>query len=409
MVLLIVMIVVSQLCLAQSFVAEAELSPVNENGFYNVKITPETSVLLNHEFTNIRIFDDKNKEVPYLLDVEVPHSVNELFREHIIVEKKQTRNCCTTIILHNPEQRLSNNLHLVVKNADVTKEAMLLGSDDKQNWFALNQHFILTPAASKEGTSEMKIVNFPLSNYQYYSLQIDDSTSAPLNILTAGYFEVEREDGKYAEVAVKEIIRSDSAKEKTTYLRIRFNGNQTIDKFDLSMKGAPFFQRKAMVHVPRTRTVKDGKTEKYYYPMQEIEITSKHSTTLEFSGLKVNELLIIIDNEDNPSLEVDSFKAYQLNRHLTAWLNAGTKYTVKVGKAEMAAAAYDISFFKDSIPDSPREIAMGAFKLNSAETIAATDTIFTTKAYIWAAVILVIVILGFMSVRLLNEAKGNEQ
>ena len=266
------LIFLSSVSFAQTFVAETQLPKVESDGFYNIALTPETSAYLNNGFTNIRIFDEQNREVPYMLQVDVPHTVTEVFREYSILEKRQKKNCCTDIVLHNPDQRLSNNLRLVVKNADVTKEATLLGSDDKVHWFALNQQFVLTPASSKEETSEMKIVNFPLSNYQYYSLQIDDSTSAPLNILTAGYFEVQKEDGKYSEVSIKRIGTIDSVKQKTTYLLIQFNRGSTIDKFDLAMKGAPFFLRKAMVHVPKNRSLKGGKTEKYYYPVQEIEI-----------------------------------------------------------------------------------------------------------------------------------------
>jgi len=393
----------------QVFVAEGELSGVEESGFYDVRVTPQNSAYLNGAFTNIRIVDDKDKEVPYLLRVQIPHKVTEVFREYSVIEKKQTKNCCTEIVLHNPEQRLSNNLHLVVKNADVTKEATLLGSDDKVNWFALNQQLVLTPAASKEGTTEIKTVNFPLSNYQYYSLQIDDSTSAPLNIVTAGYFEVEKEDGRYSEVLTKQISSADSAKEKATYLHIRFNAPETVDKIELKMKGAPFFLRKALINVPGTRTLKGGKTEKYYRPIQEIEINSKRPTAIELPALKFSELLIVIDNEDNPPLEVDTFKANQLNRNLTAWLNAGTTYKVKFGKPDLAAPVYDISFFKDSIPDSPKEIQIGEVKFYAAAPSVPSDTFFTTKDYIWVAVILVIVVLGFMSVRLLNEAKSNEQ
>lgn len=404
----IALIVVYNFCAAQTYVAEAELSAVEESGFYDITLTPQTSAYLNAAFTNIRILDDKEREVPYLLRVESPHTVTEVFREYSIIDKKQKKNCCTELVLHNPDQRLSNNLRLVVKNADVTKEATLLGSDDKVHWFALNQHLVLTPASNKQVTSEMKIVNFPLSNYQYYSLQIDDSTSAPLNILTAGYFEVEKEDGGYSEVPVRTMTSADSVKEKKTYLHIQFNGNQTIDRFDLTMKGAPFFMRKAIVQIPRTVAVKGGKMEKHYYTLQEIEVTSKRATSIEFGALKAKELIIAIDNEDNPSLEVSSFKAYQLNRHLTAWLNAGTMYKVKVGKPELAAAVYDISYFKDSIPQSPRELQMSAIKFYSIAEPSSSNTFFTTRVYIWVAVIAVIVILGFMSVRLLNEAGSDK-
>ncbi len=406
--LLSVMIVVSRICMGQTYVAEAELPPVDKEGFYNILLTPARSQYLNSSFTNIRILDENNEEVPYLLRADVPHTVTKVFREYSKIEKKQTKNCCTTIVLHNPDQRSSNNVYLVVKNADVTKEATLLGSDDKVNWFALNQHLILTPASSREGTSEIKIVNFPLSNYQYYSLQINDSTSAPLNILTAGYFEVEEQNGKYTEVTAAKQSKADSVKEKKTYLRIHFNGPQTVDKFELTMKGAPFFQRRAMLYIPKTRSLKGGKTETYNDPVQEIEVTSKRPTSIELAALKVKELLIIIDNQDNPALEVDAFKAYQLNRYLTAWLSGGTKYSVKVGPQDLGAPVYDISFFKDGIPGNAEVLQMGVLNFNTTEPISPEATVFTTKAFIWVAVILVIVILGFMSVRLLNEARSDK-
>jgi hypothetical protein len=391
---------------AQTFVAEAELSTVSKDGFYNIRITPAESSYLNRGFTNIRIFDDKNKEVPYLLRTETPHNVTEVFREYNIIEKGQVKDCCTSLILSNADQRLLNNIHLVVRNADVTKEATLLGSDDRINWFALKEYFILSPAKNTKGTFDIKIVDFPLSNYEYYSLRINDSTSAPLNILTAGYFEVETENGRYTEVNAAKQVKTDSAKEKKTYLRIQFNEPQTVDKFELTMKGAPFFQRRATVYVPKTRSLKGGKIESYNDPVQEIEITSKRPTSIELPALKVKELMIVINNQDNPALNLDAFKAYQLNRYLTAWLTSGTAYTVKVGQQDQSAPVYDISFFKDSIPENPAELEIGTIKFFAAEESVPTGTIFTTKAYIWAAVVAVIVVLGFMSVRLLNEA-GN--
>lgn len=404
---LLSLVLLNFVCSAQTFVAEAELTTGSKDGFYNIQLTPDQSMYLNRGFTNIRIIDDKNKEVPYLLRVEAPHSVTEVFREYKIIDKSYTKNCCTTVMLHNSDQQLLNNIHLIVKNADVSKEATLLGSDDKINWFALKEYFVLSPAENTKGTFDMKIVDFPLSNYEYYSLRINDSTSAPLNVLTAGYFEVKTENGRYTEVPTVKHRKSDSAKEKKTYLHIQFNGPQTVDKFELTMKGAPFFQRRAMLYIPKTRSVKGGKNETYNDPVQEIEITSKRPTSIELPALKVKELLIVIDNQDNPALEVERVTAYQLNRYLTAWLNSSTKYTVKVGEQDLNAPVYDISFFKDTIPVDTEVLQMGAFKFNASDKTSPEATIFTTKVYIWVAVVFVIALLGFMSVRLLNEA-GNK-
>src|ERR1700741_57108 len=91
---LLSMVLLNFVCSAQNFVAEAELTTGSKDGFYNIQVTPDQSIYLNRGFTNIRIIDDKNKEVPYLLRVEAPHSVTEVFREYTIIDKSHTKNCC---------------------------------------------------------------------------------------------------------------------------------------------------------------------------------------------------------------------------------------------------------------------------------------------------------------------------
>lgn len=304
--------------LGQSFTGEASLPAVNEDGFYRIFISPEASVYLNRKFTNIRIYDGQEKEVPFLFEEERSDHYAEEFKEYEILEKKQHEGCCTSLMLHNPDQKLLSNINLIIKNADVTKEAILLGSDDKQHWFALKQRFVLYPTTNISGTSEIKILDFPLSNYSYYSLRIDDSTSAPLNILKAGYVEVRRANGMYTDVPLQKIVKTDSAKQKKTYLHFQFDTLRIIDKLELSMKGSPYYLRKAMLYEHKKNTLKREGKEGYYNLLREVELSSKHPTTIELPGIKVRDIFLVIENEDNPLLEVDFIKAFQLNRYLTA-------------------------------------------------------------------------------------------
>jgi len=392
---------------AQKFVGEVKVPLVSEDGFYKLFLSEKISSHLNDRFSNIRIYDGNNKEVPYLFQQEVPHRTTAEFKEYSIVEKKQVDGCCTTLLLHNPGQNLLNTITLVVKNADVTKDATLLGSDDKEHWFALKQHFILHPTANDRGTSEVKIVDFPLSNYSYYSLRIGDSVSAPLNILKAGYFEVHTENGHYTEVPIAKINKTDSIRTKKSYFHFVFDGARMIDKLELSMKGFPYFLRKATLYTSKHRVLKNGRNEKYYDQLQEVELSSKQSTIVEWPVVKTPELLMVVENEDNPALEIDTCKAFGLNRYLTAWLKKDEPYVLKISGDELASPVYDLSFFKDSIPGNPDVISMGEVTLLSKGQAQESFTFFTTRIFIWVAVIIVIVILGFMSVRLLNEASSS--
>ena len=394
---------------SQSFKSEAHLPPIPEDGFYRIFISSDIAVHLNTSFSNVRIYDSQETEIPYLLQDEAPSYISQEFKEYKILEKRQDPGCCTSLTLHNPDQNVVNSISLVIRNADVTKEAVLLGSDDRQHWFALKQQFILYPAENNSGTSEIKIVDFPLSNYTYYSLRIDDSTSAPLNILSAGYFQGIRNAGKYTEIPLRKILSTDSLKQKKTYLHFQFDTLRIVDKLELSMKGSTYFLRKAFLYQLKERTLKTGTKETYYDLIQEVELNSKHPTHIELPGTKVSDLLLVIENEDNPSLEVGYGKAFQLNRYLTAFLKKEKKYTLKIGDAQLPAPVYDLVFFKDSIPANPPTLTTGETHIFEKGNTAQTFTFFTTKAFIWAAVVLVIVVLGFMSVRLLKDFDSAEK
>src|SRR6187551_2396314 len=148
----------SSLTFSQVFKGEASLPAVDTDGFYKIFISPEVSPYFNAQFSNIRIYDQQKAEVPYLFQTESPLYYSEKFKEYEIVEKKQQKNCCTSLMLRNPGSQAINNISLSIKNAEVTKHATLLGSDDRENWFALKQHFVLSALNNQNKTSEVKIV-----------------------------------------------------------------------------------------------------------------------------------------------------------------------------------------------------------------------------------------------------------
>ncbi len=401
-----IFLVASTLTFSQQFKGEASLPAVEVDRFYKIVISPEVSPYFNTRFSNIRIYDQQNAEVPYLFQKESPSYYSEKFKEYEIVERKQEKNCCTSLMLRNPSGQAINNISLSIKNAEVTKHATLLGSDDKENWFALKQHFVLSSLNNQNKTSEIKIVDFPLSNYVYYLLQIEDSTSAPINILSAGYYEMQSEDGKYSQNYSLHFIKSDSAKQKRTYIKISFDTTQVVDKLVVSLAGQPYFLRKATLYSKEERKNKKGETEFYYNHLYDFELSSKQISILNLPGIKVSELLIIVENEDNPSLDIASLKTFQLNRYLTSWLKKENSYTIKIGSEELQSPSYDLAFFQDKIPDQSPQLSIGSVTIFKEKAPEISTTIFTSTSVIWIAIILVIIVLGLLSVKLIKETNA---
>lgn len=52
---------------AQNFSVKGLLNAVEKNGFYTIDVTPELSSYIANDFRDLRIADDKEKFVPYIV------------------------------------------------------------------------------------------------------------------------------------------------------------------------------------------------------------------------------------------------------------------------------------------------------------------------------------------------------
>jgi hypothetical protein len=387
----------------QSFHAEAVIPSVEKDGFYRILLPPAINVHLNNELSDIRIFDAHQREVPYLLQKELPSYNANQFIEYEILEKAFKSGCCTSILLRNVNRTAINNIHLVIKNAEAFREASLRGSDDKKEWFTIKDHFILSAPDNSDGTQALEIMGFPWSNYEYYWLEIKDSLHAPLNILNAGYYEQQFSTGKYTELPVK-IKTIDSASQKKTYVQVLCNAHQFVDKAEVMVSGAKYYRRNATLLEKRVRILKRGERKEYYRPVQRFVLTTGRTAIVELADVRSQEFMIEIENDDNPSLVIPTVKLYQLNRYLTAWLKKEAQYTVKLGQPSLAAPVYDLAFFKDSIPERINALEVGDIRLLEQVEAETPDIFFTNNTLIWVAIVAVMLVLGFMSVKLAREA-----
>jgi hypothetical protein len=392
---------------AQEFKATGKLDAVGADGFYKVFLSPAEAVYLNENLTNARILDSKKTEVPYLLVEESPIYLQELFKEYEIQSQKRTPGVSTVIRLHNPEQTAINNISLLLKNAEAQKTANLTGSDDGKQWFAVRENFTFYPANNASSVSEVRAIEFPLTNYKYYQLTISDSTSAPLNILKAGYYDKSVTLGLFSAIPGSVSI-STNTQQKRTNITLRFKKEQIIDKLELSMKGTTFFQRSGVVTVERVRKIKN-REERYMDHLESFITRSGQTSVVTFTGLKSNNLTLSIENGDNPALSINEIKAYQLNRYLIAWLTKAESYKIGFKGKDVVAPSYDLEYFRDSIPSNAQVLKITDLQPTEEKMASDSPTLFTSKTIIWVAIGAVIILLGFMSLKMVKETNTSEK
>ena len=388
---------------AQEFKGQAQIDSVNETGFHNILLTPEINSHLNAHFSDIRLYDDKNGEVPYLQRSESPTIDVHLFKEYTIISKEMIKGNSTRVILSNPEKTKINNISLVIKNADVQKKVRLSGSDDQENWYVVKDKSMFYSVISNSETAEIKLLDFPLSNYLFYKIEINDSSSAPLNILKAGFYDTYSESGKYTEVKGLHMYQSDSAKK--TIVKFLFDSPQYMDKLDLEIDGPIYYLRRASICELKRDSVKKREVHSYFQTIEEAELASNHPNSIRFSNYKAKEFYLVIENEDNRPLHIRAANVVQLNHYLTAYLEKGKHYVLKFGDPKMGSSSYDINYFNDSIPKKVPLLLPGQVTIKQQEEAKPQASLFSNKTVLWVVIGLVIGMLGILSLKMIKEIK----
>jgi hypothetical protein len=381
--------------------AEAPLPAVTDSAFYSIPLPPSITGLVENDFKNLRIIDEAGREVPYLMWLEMEKTTEPQFIEYIL-QKSQRKGCCTILTWANNDKDNLDKIYLEVKQAETIKNATMVGSDDGETWYALKDSFTLGGASNSGSTTRMDVVDFALSNYALYRIVINDSTSAPLNVVKAGYYKITANYGSYVEVPIESMKSADSVKDRSTWLTIRFDTTHSVDKIDFEIAGPSFYKREATLFEKEAYDTKKGKVE-YLSPIYRFDIISTHRASLATPRRK-EELYVQIMNENNQPLQVKSLKAWQRRRYVKSWLEPGHTYKIAIGGDSLKHPVYDIGFFSDRVSAELRELQPGEVKLLIKPVVAsATPTYFTNRNIVWVAIILVVAVLGTMSVRMIRE------
>lgn len=384
--------------LAQSDVAVADLGAVGESGFYRIPLSPKVRSLAALELNNVRIKDAAGQEIPYLLKADAPVFTETAYKEYPI-KKEIVPGCCTSITLENTDKRMISNISLSIKNAEVTKNATLTGSDDGSQWFILKDKFVLGNFNDVRGTSELHVLGFPLSDYRFFRLVISDSSSAPINIERAGYYESFSKEGEHTSVASSFSVTQ--LPDKRTRVVIEPDTVNVVDRVGFTIGAPALYFRRATIYVETEVKVK-GKTQLREEWVGDFNIRSTHPAVESIVPVKTGKLIAYIENGDNPPLTISSIQLFQQREYLVAWLEAGKQYALVVTSPDVASPSYDLEYFNANVPDMPAELELGNIVTYTAPR-SESFTLFTDRNIIWASIIAVAALLAYMSVRMIRK------
>ena len=387
---------------AQDFQYETNIDQVNKGGYYKILLSPRLLGLLKNNQSDLRLFDDSGKERPYIREQEVSSSSTSLFVKYNVLEKMYGKDTISFLIFHNSEKQKINNISLVVKNTDVQRRARLSGSDDKQNWYVIKNDYLLHSMENEKETTEFRMLNFPLSDYEYFKLEINDNSKLPINIIEVGFYDTQKLQGMSTEFECPIISQVDSS--KRSFIKLVLQDTTYIEKLKFDLSGSEYYSRLVTVFV-KTRHLDRKKKLVYSYDVVgSANLNSNSTNEIFIRGLSVKELYIEIQNKDNPSLQVEKITGSFLNKYLISELLPSKSYHLSFGNNKLNAPEYDIIKFYDKITVLHTKIKHQELRrLKKEETSDREASIFDNLYFLWLTIGAVGIVLGLISFKMLKE------
>lgn len=408
----ITLIWISSNILAQEFSWEAELNDIPNNGFYKINISPDIVSASENNNDDIRIYDASDNEIPFIIDKEQSVNLKEFFVEYKIITNETQRKWpyYSRIVIHNPKKNEISNFQLIIRNADVSKNLKLSGSDDAAHWYIIKNKYRFRSIYNDESTSVIKILNFPNSNYEYYEILIDDWRDNPMKIQKVGYFDTAVEEGKYAVITKPELEQEELKDEKQSLVHVNFPTKQLINKIHLKINGPEFYHREAEILVKDSTTYKKKKPEYFFRPVHSFIISSNSLNNIYFTGFGVKEFFIRIKNYDNQPIEILEINSWQLKHYLVSKLKKDEKYFIRTGNIEIMEPEYDLKYFENEIRKKLSSVSTKKIVDISEKKEVKQKGLQVNKIVVWlviGGIALLLIYFTSKMIKDMNPGKGN--
>jgi hypothetical protein len=201
---------------------------------------------------------------------------------------------------------------------------------------------------------------------------------------------------EYYLLASPDVSIRDSLSE--TYIHITLKEESLVDELELTIRAPKFYRRKISVRKL------SGHHLSY---LSSLTIRSGQQTRIPL-GFNVKELIVAIENDDNPPLDIQSVQLWQLNQYLLAYLEPGMHYHLAFGDSITSAPRYDLEFFKDSIGKLSGRVLPGpVVKMARAAPVKEQQVVKKENGLLlWIIISAVLLLLLGVTFRLTREMKN---
>ncbi|MBL8001987.1 MAG: hypothetical protein JNL05_08505 [Flavobacteriales bacterium] len=377
------------------------VGPAARTGPHAVRLSPEVVGRSQGTLNDVRLLAPDSTLVPFVVRT-APAQVSEAHAVAFTMLRNDREGRRTVVEFEVPQGTLMDGFTLGIRNAEVGKSARITGSDDRRHWFMVkDDHLSLS---GDEEARSLRWVDLPLSDHRYYRIELNDSLTAPVQVLSVGHTVQARSEGRYQTITT---ARWDRIEVKgRTLVRITADHPLVIDRLRFAVADTVPYLRHYRLYTYRQEERQERRRKVMHRWTEELgagTIASYARPVITGPGVAVDTLFLALENGDDRPLRITRLEVLQLERALLANLQAGVTYTLTTGDPAASAPRFDLTHFQDSLPTPLDTLVLGA--LIPVPRAAAHKPFDLSQWWVWVAMLVVGGLAAFGALRALRREK----
>jgi hypothetical protein len=190
-------------------------------------------------------------------------------------------------------------------------------------------------------------------------------------------------------------------KTKRSIVDITLGGYVPLSSIRVRTDSAALFYRPMQIEYVRDSARTDKGWIKYYETVYDGHLTSYKANDFDFDWKLVRELRLTVLNSDNAPLKIYEITAQGPEIHLVSLLKPGNNFML-YGADDVGIPSYDLVHFQNNIPEIATTAVFGApEKILFGQP--GDEPLFQNKLWLWALMALMILLMGFFTVKMMKQ------
>lgn len=358
---------------------------------------------VNPSFSDIRIFGITNEkdtiEAPYLLKVGKPIIESETTPFNLLNKTLTKDGHYFTFELANPTT--INQIQLDIGEQNFDWKIKLEGSQNQQDWFTIKDNYRIVSINNPSTDYQFTTLNFEAAKYRFFRVLV--KTSHVVTLKKAQLALQNKAIVNYISYPIAQQEISNNKQEKTTLIELELAHAVPLSFLKIGVKDDFDFYRSINIQYLKDSIQTEKGWHYQYQNLQQTVLNSLESNEYSFKSTLIKKLRIIIQNQDNAPLSIDSITIKGYPHQLIARFTQPATYYLTYGKKKARIPRYDLQQFLDKIPTTLTTLSLDKEQLIPKTATPISTPLFANKWWLWGLMGLIILILGWFTRKMLKE------